>query len=185
MAAVGRQVEGRKPGASLRQRAKSAGDKVMVVPPAWLRTSHLPAHTTWDKVLGPSGPPFSSVTQETSCCRQLKDLRAVMSGQANITDGQTDSSMLTLEGMCPEPAGEDMPAALPAQAMWKRGLQPCSVACRGPPALPGICLGTCWSRQQWVEGEEDGARSLTVDALCLGIPRTAAMAEQPFGSSSS
>lgn len=30
-----------------------------------------------------------------------------------------------------------------------------------------ICLGAFWSRHWWVEGEEDGARSLVADGLCL------------------
>lgn len=106
-----------------------------------------------------------------------------MNSQADVTAGQMDPSMLTLEGMCPEPAGEEKSPALPAQRMWKRSLQPCSMTCRGPPALRGISLGACQSRCGWVEGEEDGARSITADALCLVFPRTPATAEQHFGNS--
>lgn len=147
-------------------------------------TSCQPSCVRGDKLLGLSGPLLFSVTQGASafCYPPEKGPQAVMSSLADVTAGQMDFSTLTLEGMCPKLAGEDMPAVLPAQGMWK-SLQACSMACRGPSALRGISLEACQSRQQQVEGEEDGARSLTADALCPGIPRTAAMAEQPFGSS--
>jgi len=77
-------------------------------------TSCPPSRATWDMMLSPSGPLLFSVTAEASacCCPLQKDPQAVTSGQADGTAGQTDSSTLPLEGTCPKPAGEDMPAAL-------------------------------------------------------------------------
>lgn len=80
-------------------------------------TSCLPSRVRGDKLLGPSGPLLFSVTQGASafCYPPEKGPQAVMSSLADVTAGQMDLSTLTLEGMCPKLAGEDMPAALPAQ----------------------------------------------------------------------
>lgn len=69
------------------------------------------------------------------------------SGQADVTDRHTDRQMLTLGGRCPELPGEDMPAALPGQGMWKGSLPLCWMAA-APFAPRRICLGAFWSRQQ-------------------------------------
>ena len=96
----------------------------MLVPPAWL----------WDllsALLPDLGQGARSLWATTLFCNTegislLLPTRegplGSMSGQTGVTAGQTDSSTLTLEGMCPEPAGEDMPDALPAQGTWKRSL---------------------------------------------------------------
>lgn len=175
---MGRQAEEGKPGTSVCRRAWSAGDKVVVVLPAWLRDL------------------LSALPRDSS-----QVVRSLWATTLFCNTGDISLLLPTREGPL---AGNEQPGR---HHSWTNGLKHISLG-YVPSRLGRTCQLPCLHRgcgrgasspAWWLAEDLLPCRALvlghvragsggwkerkTADGLCPGIPRTEAMAEQPLGSS--